>query len=166
MKAFDFAGRTKLPRGPQVGKPCSSGFVWNQVPCVGIITWSNDVLTVLAYRNHRLCNCHKPEQHCEFEVRHCPRNINLCIPGNAGVKFQQEDCYRGRIPGAKVLNPPLTKEGVVTIPLTDDSHLHENQKVTQRQRNGLCVSNTLDIDTLDFVFFARMNHFETYPMAF
>ena len=23
MKAFDFAGRTKLPRGPRVGKPCS-----------------------------------------------------------------------------------------------------------------------------------------------
>ena len=28
---------------------CSSGFVWNQLPRVGIITWSNDVITVPAY---------------------------------------------------------------------------------------------------------------------
>ena len=30
---------------------CSGGFVWNQLPRVGIITWSNDVITVPAYKH-------------------------------------------------------------------------------------------------------------------
>ena len=48
---------------------CSRGFVWNQLPRVGIITGSNDVITVPAYVFfYHLCNvagvskAHDPEQ--------------------------------------------------------------------------------------------------------
>ena len=57
---------------------CFSGFVWKQLPRVGIITWSNDVITVLAYYDlvrlfllKLLTRCHVFQSH-SYQTFGCP----------------------------------------------------------------------------------------------
>ena len=77
---------------------CSGGFVWNQLPRVGIITWSNDVIAVPTYKNKQKKN-HKfsllivdPRQLYQISVQlflcrlHCVKQRNASKQHFGAVK--------------------------------------------------------------------------------